>query len=317
MAGLVFLFISCLALAAFILIRARNRERAQVLRRLREVSGPGDVALPGTVVAQRSGQGIAPTLDRLFAGSRASSSLQMLIAQSGESVSPGAILATSAALGLGFALVTVMFTPAWYLTPVAALFGGSLPFLRLRHKRKRRIRRFEEQFAEVLELLSRALRAGHAFQTALGMVSTEMKAPASVEFKRAFDEQNFGLPLREALTGISERVPLLDVRFFVTAVLIQRETGGNLSEILDNLASVVRERFKLRRQVRTHSAHGRFTGYVLIGVPIFLGISLTIINPEHMGLLFRERVGLMMLGSAVVLQIIGYFWIRKVINIEV
>jgi tight adherence protein B len=165
--------------------------------------------------------------------------------------------------------------------------------------------------------MSRAIRAGHAFQTAMGMAATEMKAPAGVEFKRTFEEQNFGLPLREALTGISERVPLLDVRFFVTAVLIQRETGGNLSEILDNLASVVRERFKLRRQVRTHSAHGRFTGYVLIGVPIFLGISLTIINPEHMGLLFRERVGLMMLGSAVVLQIIGYFWIRKVINIEV
>ena len=144
------------------------------------------------------------------------------------------------------------------------------------------MKRFEEQFPEALDLLSRAIRAGHAFQTALGMVADELPEPVGPEFKKTFDQQNFGLPLRDALNELAERMPLLDVRFFVTAVLIQRETGGNLSEILDNLAHVVRERFKILRQVRVHTAHGRFTGYVLLALPAALAVALSFINPEHM-----------------------------------
>ena len=170
---------------------------------------------------------------------------------------------------------------------------------------------------EALDLLSRALRAGHAFQTAMGMVADEMRAPVGPEFKRMFDQQNFGLPLREAMTELTERVPLVDVKFFATAVAIQRDTGGNLAEILDNLAHVVRERFKILRQVRVHTAHGRFTGYVLLALPAALGVALSFINPEHMDLLFRERMGQMMIVGAIVMQTIGYFWIRKVIKIEV
>jgi len=130
-------------------------------------------------------------------------------------------------------------------------------------------------------------------------------------------EQNYGLPLKESLNNLADRVPLLDVRFFSTAVLIQRDTGGNLSEILDNLAAVVRERFKIRRQVRVHTAHGRFTGYVLLALPAFLAIALAFINPEHMQLLFTEHLGHMMLGATVIMQTIGYFWIRQVVKIEV
>src|SRR5205823_8735518 len=128
---------------------------------------------------------------------------------------------------------------------------------------------------------------GHAFQTAMNMVADELEAPVGPEFKKSFDQQNFGLPIRDALNELAERVPILDVRFFVTAVLIQRESGGNLAEILDNLARVVRERFKIRRQVRVHTAHGRFTGYVLLALPAFLAVAMTFINPELMGLLFR------------------------------
>jgi len=165
--------------------------------------------------------------------------------------------------------------------------------------------------------MSRAIRAGHALQTALGMAGDELPEPVGPEFKKTFDQQNFGLPLRDALNELAARVSLLDVRFFVTAVLIQRDTGGNLAEILDNLAHVVRERFKIRRQVRVHTAHGRFTGYVLLALPAALAIALSFLNPDHMQLLFREHIGQMMIMGAIVMQTIGFIWIRQVIRIEV
>jgi tight adherence protein B len=151
----------------------------------------------------------------------------------------------------------------------------------------------------------------------MGMAADELPEPVGPEFKKTFDQQNFGLPLKDALNQFAERIDILDVRFFVTAVLIQRETGGNLSEILDNLAHVVRERFKIMRQVRVHTAHGRFTGYVLLALPAALAVALSIINGEHMAPLFNERMGQYMLIGAIVLQAGGYLWIRKIINIEV
>ena len=144
-----------------------------------------------------------------------------------------------------------------------------------------------------------------------------MHEPVGPEFRKTFDEQNFGLPLKDALENLTLRIPILDMRFFATAVLIQRETGGNLSEILENLAHVVRERFKIKRQVRVHTAHGRFTGYVLLALPASLAIALSFINPEHMNLLFREKMGQTMLMGAIVMQTIGFVWIRQVIKIEV
>ena len=184
-------------------------------------------------------------------------------------------------------------------------------------KRSARIAKFEEQFPDALDLVSRAIRAGHAFQAAIGMAAEELASPAGPEFKKVFDQQNFGLPLRDALNALAERVPLVDVKFFVTAVAIQRDTGGNLAEILDNLAHVVRERFKIRRQVRVHTAHGRFTGYVLLALPPALGVVLSQIAPEQMQLLFRERMGQTMLIAAMVMQTVGFIWIRQVIKIEV
>jgi tight adherence protein B len=197
------------------------------------------------------------------------------------------------------------------------LVGGALPFLVLLYRRSARLRRFEEQFPDALDLLSRALRAGHALQAALGMVADELPDPVGPEFRKTFEQQNFGLPLNDALNELADRTGLLDVRFFVTAVAIQRETGGNLAEILDNLANVVRERFKLLRQVRVHTAHGRITGYVLLALPAALGLALSFISPEHMHALFVERLGREMLAGAAVLQTVGYFWIRQVIRIEV
>jgi tight adherence protein B len=220
-----------------------------------------------------------------------------------------------AAAGLG--LVTLLFSHLLLAAMAAAAVGLALPIFWLKIKRGRRLRKFEEQFPEALDLLSRAIRAGHAFQTSMGMVADELPQPVGIEFRKSFDQQNFGLPLQEALNGLAERVPIMDVKFFVTAVQIQRETGGNLAEILDNLAHVVRERFKILRQVRVHTAHGRFTGYVLLGLPAFLGVALMFISPEHMHTLFTVRMGQIMVMGAMVMQTVGFLWIRQVIKIEV
>jgi tight adherence protein B len=289
----------------------------RVEQRLREVSGPADETEGSTTVIMRAAEGPLPVVERLMAGTQAGSRLSRLIEQSGVATTPGAVAAMSLTAGLAAVLLVLLLLGSLPAAIGAALVGVASPFFWLRYKRSKRIRQFEEQFPEALDLLSRAIRAGHAFQTAMGMVADELPPPVGVEFKKAFEQQNFGLPLREALVQISERVPSLDVRFFVTSVTIQRETGGNLSEILDNLARVVRERFKIRRQVRVHTAHGRFTGYVLLALPAALGLALTWISPEHMKLLFNERLGQMLLVVAMVMQTIGFVWIRQVIKIEV
>ena len=176
--------------------------------------------------------------------------------------------------------------------------------------------KFEEQFPEAIDLLSRALRAGHAFTTGLSMVAEEMPEPVGTEFRLAYDRQNFGMPLPEALKSLGERVPLLDARFFVTAVLTQREAGGNLAEVLDNLARVIRDRFKVKRQVRVITAHARITGWVLALLPPSLGVALTLLSPEHMGLLWTDPIGIKMVVVAIVLQVVGTLLIRKLVNIE-
>jgi tight adherence protein B len=192
---------------------------------------------------------------------------------------------------------------------------GFIPFSLLQRLRTMRIRKFEEQFPEALDLISRALRAGHAFTTGLEMVAKEMPAPVGEEFQLLFDQQNYGLALPDALKVFAERVPVLDARFFVTAVLIQRESGGNLAEVLDNLAGVIRERFRVKRQMRVASAHGRITGWVLVGLPPVLGLVLMTANREHRELMFGEALGIQMMIGAAVLQGIGTLIIRKIINI--
>jgi tight adherence protein B len=269
-------------------------------------------------VLARAKEGPLPMVDRLVTASGGGGLwLNRLIQQSGVHTTASAIVIMTILLAVGAALVANMVAGQALFMPVAAAIFGSMPILFLMNRRSARIRAFEEHFPEALDLLSRALRAGHAFQTAMGMVADEMREPIGPEFKKCFEQQNFGLPLRDALVQLSERVPLLDVRFFITAVLIQRDTGGNLSEILDNLAHVVRERFKVLRQVRVHTAHGRFTAFVLLSLPAALGIMLTMINPDHMNPLFHERIGQTMLIVALIMQAIGFVWIRKVIKIEV
>jgi tight adherence protein B len=287
-------------------------------QRLKEVSAPAAaVASVSETVVKRMADGPLPALDRLTAGTRGGLWLAQLIQHSGVQITAGGVTLLSFGLAVVAALVVALVARQAWAPFTAAAVGLMAPTLFLQRKRSVRMRKFEEQFPEALDLLSRAIRAGHAFQTAMSMVADELSEPVGPEFRKTFEQQNYGLPLRDALNAMIERVPIIDVRFFVTAVLIQRETGGNLSEILDNLAHVVRERFKVLRQVRVHTAHGRFTGWVLLALPAALAIALNFINPEHMQLLFRERMGQMMLIGAVVMQTIGFIWIKKVIKIEV
>jgi tight adherence protein B len=292
--------------------------RRRLELRLREVSSGDQSNEEGeATVVRREADGPLPAVERVVLKTEAGSQLALLIEQADVKTTPMAILLLSFGAACAAALLTAIFVPYLIVVPIVALVAGFLPFAWLRWKRSSRLKKFEEQFPDALDVLSRAVRAGHAFQAALGMAADELPWPVGPELKKAFEQQNFGLPLREALGQLAGRVPILDVRFFVTAVLIQRDTGGNLAEILDNLSHVVRERFKIQRQVRVHTAHGRFTGYVLMGLPPFLAVALTIINPDHMGPLFKERLGHLMLEGTVVMQVIGYFWIRKVMKIEV
>jgi tight adherence protein B len=282
--------------------------------RLKEVSRTVDLPDTPTFVTEGPRSPL-PSIDKVFA--KSGSGLATLIEQSGVRTTPSAMMLATIIAGIGSGILCSFFVAQPIFWLVAGVIGAMLPMAWLRYKRSKRLRRFEEQFPEALDLLSRAIRAGHAFQTAMGMVADELDDPVGTEFKKAFEQQNFGLPLRDVLDQIAERVPILDVKFFVTAVSIQRETGGNLAEILDNLAHVVRERFKILRQVRVHTAHGRFTGYVLLALPAALGIALLFLNPDMMNPLFKEHLGQMMLLFAMVMQTVGFVWIRQVIKIEV
>jgi tight adherence protein B len=288
--------------------------------RIQEISSPEEPPDADTAdqsIRKASQTGMLPALDKMLGGTQKGSALSRWIEQTGVKTSVSTVILAALMFGgvFGFIFMMLMKNPLAFL--IGGALGAGVPFFFLGYKRSKRIHKFEEDFPEALDLVARALKAGHAFVTGLRMVADEMDEPVGPEFRKTFDEQNFGLPMKDALENLTARVPSLDVRFFATAVLIQRETGGNLSEILENLAHVVRERFKILRQVRVHTAHGRFTGYVLLALPVVLCIALTFINPDHMNLLFRERMGQFMLMTAVVMQTIGYFWIRQVIKIEV
>jgi tight adherence protein B len=195
--------------------------------------------------------------------------------------------------------------------------AGCAPVLYVYTKRRVRLKRFEELFPDTLEFIGRSMRAGHAFSVSLEMIHREFQEPVAGEFRRTFEEHNLGLPIEVALQKLGQRVPSLDVHFFVSAVLLQKRTGGNLAEILDKLAYVIRERFKLRGRIRAVSAHGKMTATALSCIPIAVSIMMFYTNPDYFDFFFKDDVGQIMLGSAVALQLVGYAVMKKIVNIEV
>jgi tight adherence protein B len=216
------------------------------------------------------------------------------------------------------------FAACWLLLPLPHLFAPLLgaivgvgPYVMVAFKRKSRLHKFEEIFPDTLEFVSRSMRAGHAFSVSLEMIHREFPEPIAGEFRRTFEEHNLGLPIEVALEKLAKRVPSLDVHFFVSAVLLQKRTGGNLAEILDKLAYVIRERFKLRGRIRAVSAHGRMTATALSCIPIAVAVLMFYTNPDYVKFFFTDEIGNYMLGGAVFLQIVGYLIMRKIVNIEV
>ena len=194
---------------------------------------------------------------------------------------------------------------------------GALPLLYVLRKKSKRLWAFEEQFPESLEFVSRSMRAGHGFAVSLEMIHKEFQEPLSSEFRRAFEEHNLGLPLDVALEKLAKRVPILDVSFFVSAVLLQKRTGGNLAEILDKLAYVIRERVKLRGRIRAISAHGRMTGTALSLIPMAVAGLMCLVNPPYIEFFITDEIGQIMMVSSLALQVVGYLIIKKIVIIEV
>ena len=242
--------------------------------------------------------------------------LQSVIDQSGLRLTVPALIFFCWMSGFIAGLIAWTMRPNLALVAAVGVLGLAGPYQWLRHKATSRMWKFEEQFPEAIDLIARALRAGHAFPTGLSMVADEIGSPVGPEFKLLFDRQNFGMPFPEALRAFAKRVPVLDARFFVTAVLTQREAGGNLSGVLDNLSSVIRERFKVKRQVKVISAHGRMTAGVLMGLPPTVAVAQFVIAPQNAALLFNDPLGVQMLIGAAVLQGIGMLIIRKIVNVE-
>ncbi len=258
-----------------------------------------------------------PAIHRLLLKWKWSDKLRNYIGQSGMKVKPGRLILLSAILAIAAYLIVDQLAGNLLLGLLAIPIGGLIPIAVVAFKRNRRLKAFEKIFPEAIDLLGRAVRAGHSFSTGLEMITSELPDPVAGEFRTAFEEQNFGLPLRDALLNLAERVPLIDVRFFVTAVLIQKETGGNLAEILDNLAHVVRERFRILGEVRIKTAQGRMTAGILIALPPIMGLVLRAINPGYMRPLFHDPIGPYVLALAAFLQIAGSLMLWKIVHIEV
>ncbi len=263
---------------------------------------------------------VTPSLvSRLIGRLNLEKRLQELVEQAGmrttaTRLAQGCLVAAAA----GFLLVWFLLPPRFHaFAALGALVCGVVPVLWVVRKKNARLRKFEEQFPESLEFVARSMRAGHAFSVSLEMIHREFQEPLAGEFRRTFEEHNLGLPLDVALQKFAKRVPSLDVHFFVSAVLLQKRTGGNLAEILDKLAYVIRERFKLRGKIRAISAHGRMTGGALTSIPIAVAVLMFYTNPDYVKFFFNDDIGNIMLGAAVTLQLIGYGVIRKIVNIEV
>lgn len=258
-----------------------------------------------------------PILNRVLQTAPGIPKLRLFLEQGAIEMQLGTFVLIVAALPVFTFVVFLMSGRPSYQGVIAALLAAAVPFAITAVKRKQRFDKFEEQFPEAMDLLGRAVRAGHAFTTGFELISKELPDPVAEEFRIAFQQQNLGLPLRDALQNMAVRMPLPDVTIFVSALQIQREAGGNLGEILDMMSYVVRERFKLRRQVRIFTAEGRLSTYLLTAIPTVTLIGMQILQPDYIKPLFNDVRGQLALTVGIVLQIVGYLVIKKIIKIRI
>ncbi len=314
---LVFLVVSLGAFAVLSLLDQR-KSQARVLRdRLSATQKPAESVQADVALLRDEMMSRIPAFDTLLRRSERVTVLQEMLSQGDVNVRAGNFLIFCLLAAVLFGFVFMVAGGSVLFGWAGLVLGFFIPYAYASHRRAKRFQRFEEKFPEAIDTLARAVRAGHAFTTALEMIANEISEPVAGEFRQLFEEQKFGLPVRDALLNLAARIPLVDVKFFVTAVMLQRETGGNLAEILDNLSYVIRERFKILRQVRVHTAQGRLTMVLLMALPPTIVVAMLTLNPSFIRPLFTDPLGHILIVAGIVLQTVGYFFIRRIIRIQV
>lgn len=258
-----------------------------------------------------------PWMNRVLIDLQATLHLKKMLDQADLHITPSRLVMFSGMAGILAALAVSMLSANLLLVILGGLVAAAIPFIHVWWKRRKRFDQFLEHLPDALDLMSRALSAGHAFAEAMHMVSTEMPDPIATEFRKTYEEQNLGLSLKLALDNLTQRIPLLDLRMCVTAVLIQRETGGNLAEILEKVAYTIRERFRIMGDLKTLTTSSRLSAWILCGLPIFVALGVTFLNPDYMGVLWKDPRGHYLIAAAVILQVTGMLIVRKILDIKI
>lgn len=311
-------FVAVAALVAGVAMLLRDRSSGRLEDRLHTITahtakGGKEGLKPGQLLAE-------PLDDRaslLESMLKRFGDVRLLFEQADVSMTVTQLALISAGLAVGGGLLLAVLRVHAALLPLGAIFFGALPTLWLLWRRNKRLKRFGAQLPEAMEMLARGLRAGQSIAYGFNMVGNEMPDPIAREFSRVFEEQNLGVPLEESLKAMTERVPNLDLRFFATAVILQRQTGGDLAEILDKIGSLIRDRFRIWGQVQALTGEGRLSGIVLLALPVLLFFVVLYLNPEYVMVLFTDPMGKKMLMGGIIMQILGALVIRKIVNIEV
>ena len=313
-------FVGVAALVGGVAIMFRDRPSSKIEDRLDLLTGSGTAAAakegllkPGSVLAEplEASTGFFEELLSRFGN------INLLFEQADTSLTVARLVVISGVMGVAGAFLGLAVGVHFGLLPVLGLFMGSLPMFWILWRRKRRLKLFAAQLPDALDMLARALRSGQSLGAGFNVISTEMSAPLGKEFGRVFEEQNLGISMEESLRSLAERIPNLDLKFFVTAVVLQRQTGGDLAEILDKIGHLIRERFQIWGQIQALTGEGRLSGIVLLALPVLLFLAVYQLNREYVMVLFTEPMGKKMLAGAIVMQVLGALTIRKIINIKV
>jgi tight adherence protein B len=312
-----FLAVVLLVEGAWLLWNSNRGAEAQRMReRLKLLTVGERLSMESELIKERL-LSQSPALEQMLMRVPRVHALERMILQSGLQRTVGGVLVACVVAALLALLVWAFLpAPAW-TAPLLALGAASAPFLQVWSARRKRLRHIEQQLPDALDLMSRALRAGHAFPSALQMVGDEGPEPIAREFRITFDEINYGVPMQDALNNLAARVPITDLRFFVIAVGIQRETGGNLAELLDKLARLMRERFKLLGTIRVLSSEGRLSAWILTLLPFVLVAVINLINPKFMSVLWRDPAGLIAVYISLALMALGIVWMWRIVKIRV
>jgi tight adherence protein B len=316
---LVFLFGLFLVLGAYLFAtHGSATKRARLQKRLADAlihsAQTEDVEV---VLARSELMSEVPWLNRSLVRVQIALRLKKMLDQADLHITPSRLLMFSMMAGMLAALAASVITVSILIMLGAGVLAAAIPFVHVWWTRKKRFDAFLEHLPDALDLMSRALSAGHAFAESLHMVSSEMPEPIATEFRKTYEEQNLGLSLKLALENLTQRIPLLDLHMCVTAILIQRETGGNLAEILEKVAYTIRERFRILGDLKTLTTSSRMSAWLLCGLPIFVTVMITVLNPEYMGVLWKDPRGHYLIAAAMFMQITGMLIVRKILNIKI